>query len=98
MPVSTPQGSISIMTLLNQGIGLFDFFFGVLMIIVGWLGIRKGEIFAWYVLLWFFVVEIAYDGLLKDLSPPALIIDILAGLGLLLSYGKFFPKKQLAAS
>ncbi len=77
-------------------LALLNSFFGVLMIVVGWLGIRKGEKFAWYVLLWFVAAWIAYYGL--GPSPPGLVVDTLAVFGLLFSYRKFFPKKQMSAS
>jgi hypothetical protein len=63
------------------------------MVMVGYLGIRKGEKFAWWVLLWFFLIGVADNGL--GLNLPALIDVVLAGLGLLFSCRKFFPRKQL---
>jgi hypothetical protein len=96
VPGGTPIGSARLMTSYVQEIGLFNFFFGGIMIMVGYLGIRRGVKFASWVLLWFFLLGIADNGL--GLNLPALIDVLLAGLGLLFSYRRFFPRKQVATS
>lgn len=45
-PALTPSVAINDLNSLAQEIGLFNIFYGVLMIIVGWLGIRNGTKFA----------------------------------------------------
>ncbi len=95
LPADTSALTVRGVNIDAQEIGLFNFSFGVLLAAVSWRGYRIGERWAWYVLLWFFAIVVA-DNVLAP-NPPALIAVTLSGLGLLLPYRKFFPKKQLAS-
>ncbi len=92
LPADTPALTVRGVNISAQEVGLFNFFSGVLLAAVAWTGFRRGERWAWYVILWYFALAVVDDAAF-GIFQPALIGVILSGLGLLLPYRKFFPKK-----
>lgn len=91
IPASTPAAAMTNLNLLVQEIAMFNFFFGVLLILVSWMGFRANGRLPWFVVLWFFFVAVA-DNLLFGVNPPAVIGLVLPGAGLLLTFRSAFPR------
>jgi hypothetical protein len=93
VPASTPPDAISLLTTHAQLISLFELWIGILMVAVAWTGLRRAQKWAWYALLWFFLFSVANDFRLLEVTIRTLLVTVPSGIGLLLAYGKFFPKK-----
>ncbi len=100
VPASTPTAVISTLNTIIRGYSFVVIFLGLSFVLVSATGFRLGQKWAWYfVLVWsaFFVIEALffYAAPLQIFVPLPWIIGLpLFGLGLLLPYRKFFPRKS----
>lgn len=101
---ASPHAATMIDYLVRAG-GVHLFVFGILSTVVSLTALRRGERWAWYAMwLWpvwmVFIVLLllsAYKQVGSGIPPPVVsgsIFSILAGLALLLSFRKYFPKPQ----
>ncbi len=86
-----------------RGGGLSDLGFAFFLIVISLFAYRQGQKWAWYV-FWFvpvyFLTWVALSLNLppasqSSLLPPLIVIIILSLAGLLLPFGKFFPKNKI---
>lgn len=96
--VARVPGIGSYISLLGREVGINDIGYGILVIAISFVSYRKGERWAWYA-LWIIPVRIV-GFMANDLSGGSsfgvvmgIPFIVVALLGLLLPYRKFFPRK-----
>ncbi|HZW55254.1 MAG TPA: hypothetical protein VFF30_03110 [Nitrososphaerales archaeon] len=103
IPASSSSVTINYLNVLARDEGLAGLFIGIFFAAVAATGYRKGDRWAWYAMLWGFLmgaVGFVVDALVQPLPGEAivanLLIPVILGLmaiGLALPYRMFFPSK-----
>jgi hypothetical protein len=95
---STPRATLNLLNYVSRGNALATLFLMILLLVVAFTGYRRGQPWAWYVILWLFASAIAASTLEviegQNNFAGFLILGVPFVLGLLLPYRKFFPKRQ----
>lgn len=92
LPAATSSAAVNIMIYYLQGWGVDFLFFGAILLVVALTGFRQGLRWSYFVLLLFFVYGLVDVITGVDTGPWSFADIILVGVGLALTYGRFFGK------
>jgi hypothetical protein len=90
LPASTPSGAVSIVIGFVEGWGIDYLFLGAILLVVASTGFRQGLSWSYYVLFLFFLYGIVGVVSGVDTAPWNYADVVLVGVGLTLSYRRFF--------